>query len=116
MLCRFGLEYKTCLGLYDFACKITVNGLELHLDRSATCQDKHVIYVAQCQAICATKKKYVTIYVTIHSKLVTMLILCDFVNKEHHLNFRSPLFRKIRGQLKKKVDTDPEIWTFLRLF
>ena len=45
----FGPGCKTCPVLYDFDTKITVNGLELHLDRSVTCKDKHVIYVAQCQ-------------------------------------------------------------------
>ena len=45
----FGPGCKTCPVLYEFDTKITVNGLELHLDRSVTCKDKHVIYVAQCQ-------------------------------------------------------------------
>ena len=35
--------------LYNFDTRIVVNGLELKLDRTLTCKDKHVIYVAQCQ-------------------------------------------------------------------
>ena len=45
----FSRGCKTCPVLYDFDTKITVNGLELQLDRSTTCKDQHVIYVAQCQ-------------------------------------------------------------------
>ena len=45
----YGPGCKTCPVLFDFNTRISVNGLELQLDRSLTCKDKHVIYVAQCQ-------------------------------------------------------------------
>ena len=51
----FSRGCKTCPVLYDFDTKITVNGLELQLDRSTTCKDQHVIYVAQCQ-LCNKEK------------------------------------------------------------
>lgn len=40
---------KTCPVLFDLGSKIIVNGLELKLDSTLTCKDKHIIYVAQCQ-------------------------------------------------------------------
>ena len=40
---------KTCPVLFDLDSKIIVNGMELNLDESLTCKDKHIIYVAQCQ-------------------------------------------------------------------
>ena len=43
---------KTCPVLFDKDSKIMVNNIELVLDRTLTCKDKHVIYVAQCQLCC----------------------------------------------------------------
>ncbi|MCP4457442.1 MAG: hypothetical protein GY816_05355, partial [Cytophagales bacterium] len=40
---------KTCPLLFKFNEKIIVNGVEMYLDKSLTCIDKYVIYVAQCQ-------------------------------------------------------------------
>ena len=40
---------KTCPVLFDFDTKISVNGLELQLDRTLKYKDKHIIYIAQCQ-------------------------------------------------------------------
>jgi hypothetical protein len=45
----YGPGCKTCPVLYDFNTRISVNGLELQLDRFLTWKDKHIIYVAQCQ-------------------------------------------------------------------
>ena len=45
----YGPGCKTCPVLFDFDTKISVNGLELQLDRTLTCKDKHIIYIAQCQ-------------------------------------------------------------------
>jgi hypothetical protein len=45
----YGPGCKTCPVLFDFNTRISVNGLELQLDRSLTCKHKHIIYVAQCQ-------------------------------------------------------------------
>ena len=45
----YGPGCKTCTVLFDFDTKISFNGLELQLDRTLTCKDKHIIYIAQYQ-------------------------------------------------------------------